>query len=227
MSQLQSELASSLTSNRQALEYLTVKRGLSRFTIDDLGIGYGTWNTTPIAGCNLNGRITFPIKDLEGEMIGFGGRSLGDVKPKYLNSEASASYDKSRVLYNLDIARDYILEAGYAIVVEGYMDVASVWQSGIKNVVASCGTAMTRWQLRLLKRFADRVYLTYDGDSAGMAAADRCMLALQGERFPILKVEIPFEMDPDEYVKAGGSQGLLDLINEADEKQKEPKKRLN
>jgi DNA primase len=202
-------------------------RGISNFTIDDLSIGYCTWDTYGEVGINLYGRVTFPIKDQYGDVIGFGGRIIGDGSPKYLNSPSGVLYDKSRALYNIDNACDYILDSGYAIVVEGYMDVASLWEAGIKNVVATCGTSLTKYHIRLLKRFADEIYLMYDDDEPGRASAVRGVLLSFVEKFPVYACNTALGMDPDEYVKMIGKEGIIDLINEAKKEHQGPTSRAS
>jgi DNA primase len=220
MADVCSRLSVSLEKNPAALAYLTKTRGFSRFTIDDLLIGYCDWNTYEQCGINLHGRIVFPIKDLSGDVIGFSGRILGEGSPKYINSAASLVYDKSRVLYNLDVASDYILSSGKAIVVEGCMDIAALWDSGIRNVVAPCGTSFTKWHLRLLKRYADEIYLVNDDDKAGIASTERSMAIAEVERFPVYPVSGLIGMDPEEYVKIMGSEAFTELLNAAKQEKK-------
>jgi len=212
-------LCSDLRNNAKACSYLR-DRGISNFTIDDLSIGFCSWDTKDEVGVNLAGRVTFPIKDQYGDVIGFGGRVLGDGSPKYLNSPSGVLYDKSRALYNIDNACDYISECGSAIVVEGYMDVASLWEAGVRNVVATCGTSLTKYHIRLLKRFADEVYLMYDDDGPGRSSAERGVLLSSVEKFPVYACNTAFGMDPDEYVRMMGKEGIIDLINEAKKNRK-------
>jgi DNA primase len=147
-------------------------RGLSDETINDFEIGYCRKNNDS-AIYRFSDRVIFPIFNASCDLVAFGGRALDGSPDKYINSPDSPIYCKSKILYNLDKAQDYILNTGNAIVVEGYFDVAALWEYGIRNVVATCGTAMTRYQLRLLKRYADSVSICYDGDSAGAKAAAR------------------------------------------------------
>ena len=133
----------------------------------------------------LRDRLIFPIRDLRGRIIGFGGRALHDEQqPKYLNSPQSPLFDKSGVLYGLDLAKDSIRKESRAIIVEGYMDVIAAHQAGFTNVVASLGTALTTGQVRLLARYSPNVTLALDADGAGQKAAERgleTILALQKE----------------------------------------------
>jgi DNA primase len=121
----------------------------------------------------MHGRVVFPIRDPEGKVRGFGGRTLGDTQPKYLNSPQSTFFDKSATLYGLDLARGPIRKEGVAVIVEGYMDVVVPHQEGFANVVASLGTALTERQLEILKRYAPTIILALDSDAAGQAATLR------------------------------------------------------
>lgn len=121
----------------------------------------------------LRARVTFPIRDERGNVVGFGARTLGDGQPKYLNTPTTPVFDKGSSLYGIDVARSAIREEGRAVIVEGYMDVLTAHQSGIKNVTASLGTALTDRQVTLLKRYTHHVVLALDPDAAGQAAALR------------------------------------------------------
>lgn len=202
----------SLRATPQAQEYLE-NRGLSAETIDAMEIGY-CGKTDKQSVYRFSGRVIFPIFNPACDLIAFGGRTVIGSPEKYINSPESPIYSKSRVLYNLDKAQDHILERGYAIVVEGYFDVAVLWEWGIRNVVSTCGTAITKYQLRLLKRYADWVSICYDGDQAGSRAAARAVENLADERFPIKTVSLPDSMDPDEFVSTHGGVDFMRLVNE-------------
>lgn len=148
-------------------------------------------------------RLLFPIVDAQGRVVGFGGRTLDPAakEAKYINSPQSPVYNKSLVLYNLDLARTAIREAGYAVLVEGYMDVIGSWQAGVKNVVASSGTALTLEQVQLLKRHTDSVRLTLDADQAGQDAFWRGLDVLIRQEFAISAIRLPFGKDPDECAR--------------------------
>jgi DNA primase len=137
----------------------------------------------------FRGRITFPIRDPEGKVCGFGARTLGDEQPKYLNSPQSPFFDKSATLYGLDLARQSIRKDGVAVIVEGYMDTVVPHQEGFTNVVASLGTALTDQQLALLKRYTATIVLALDSDAAGQAATLRGLevarLSLREARRPV------------------------------------------
>jgi len=201
----------SLRSNQVAQQYL-FGRGLSEETIKDLEIGY-CGRISDSSMYRFSDRVMFPIFNSACDLIAFGGRTMSGSPEKYINSPESNLYSKSRILYNFDKAQDHILEAGYAIVVEGYFDVAVLWEYGIRNVVSTCGTAMTRHQLRLLKRCADWVSICYDGDSAGAKAAARAVEGLSEERFPIKVTTLPDGMDPDEFVTERGGVDFMRLVN--------------
>lgn len=129
---------------------------------------------------SMRGRVVFPITDKHGHVIALGGRTLLDEKPKYLNSPESSIYKKSNVLYGLNMAKEAILSTGVALIVEGYMDQINLWRLGIRNVVATCGTALTDKQMRLLVLCgARRVEFLYDGDDAGRAATRRGIVVAQ------------------------------------------------
>ena len=151
----------------------------------------------------FSGRIIFPIKNLQGKIVGFGGRSIEPNKsPKYLNSPETQIYKKSEILYGLYESKDLIRELKEAILVEGYFDVISPYQIGIKNVVATLGTALSLKQTKMLKKFVNKVYILYDSDEAGKKAAIRAakMLLYQGIDVYYVNIE---NKDPDELAKNG------------------------
>jgi len=160
-------------------------------------------------------RVIFPIIDTRGRIIGFGGRAIGEDMPKYLNSCESSVFMKKNNLYGLNITRREISGDGYAVLVEGYMDVISLYQGGVLNVAASLGTALTENQARLLKRYTSKVVLSYDADNAGQTAAMRGMDILHKEGLKVKVLEIPKGKDPDEFVKAYGRQGFIKLVKAA------------
>jgi DNA primase len=186
----------------------------------DLGLFRTKGGEKPKAdGSNLfdtfRNRLIFPIRDPQGEVLGFGGRWLGAASaeaPKYLNSSESPVYEKEKVLYNLDQARRSIRELETVVLVEGYMDCLSMVQAGFPNVVANCGTALTRPQAGLLRKLAPKVICLYDSDSAGQAATERAMnLFLETEGFPLLGASLPDGKDPDDFLRAHGEKGRLRL----------------
>ena len=158
-------------------------------------------------------RVMFPIMDANSRVIGFGGRVMGDGKPKYLNSPETMIFDKSRNLYGLNRARSS--RKPYFLLCEGYMDVISLHQAGFTNAVASLGTALTQGHASLIKRYVKEVYLTYDSDEAGTKAALRAIPILReaGISAKVIRME-PYK-DPDEFIKNLGKEAFEDRIREA------------
>lgn len=158
-------------------------------------------------------RLIFPIRDAQGDVLGFGGRWLGPSNaesPKYINSPETPVYEKDKVLYNIDQARKSIRELETVVLVEGYMDCLALVQAGFTNVVANCGTALTRTQVGLLRRLAPKVICLYDSDKAGQAAMDKAMdLFLEAEGLPLLGARLPDGKDPDEFLREHGEVGQL------------------
>ena len=159
-------------------------------------------------------RVIFPIMDVNNRVIGFGGRLMGDGRPKYLNSPETKIFDKSRNLYALNAARRS--RSGQLILSEGYMDVISMHQAGFTNAVASLGTALTQQHCALMKRYTDSVILSYDSDNAGVSAAMRAipMLRSAGITPRILNLE-PYK-DPDEFIKALGKEAFQERLDKAE-----------
>lgn len=160
-------------------------------------------------------RLMFPVKDASGRVIGFGGRSLDNSEPKYLNTPETPLFRKGHHLYGLHLAATGIKRQGRAVVVEGYLDAISAWQHGVDNVVATLGTALTVEQARELKRYTEEVIIAYDADAAGRAAALRGLgvLAEMGLRVRVLP--LPEGKDPDEFLQRQGGQAFQKLIEEA------------
>lgn len=158
-------------------------------------------------------RVIFPIMDVNGRVIGFGGRVMGDGKPKYLNSPETKVFDKSRNLYGLNVART--ARKRNILVCEGYMDVISMHQAGFTNAVASLGTALTSQHASLLRRYTEEVILTYDSDEAGVKAALRAIPLLKeaGVSAKVLSMS-PYK-DPDEFIKAEGAKAFQERIDGA------------
>ena len=219
------------------LSYLQ-KRGLSDTTINRFGLGYaGQTGNALYQYLKSKGyddallketglftyergihdkfwnRVMFPIMDINNKVIGFGGRVMGDAKPKYLNSPETKLFDKSRNLYGLNAAR--ISRKSNMIICEGYMDVISLHQAGFTNAVASLGTALTPGHAALIRRYVQEVYLTYDSDGAGTRAALRAMPILRdaGITAKIIRME-PYK-DPDEFIKNLGAEKFEERIASA------------
>ena len=160
-------------------------------------------------------RVMFPIINTSGKVIGFGGRAIGDDNPKYLNSPESKVFQKKNNLYGLNISRQSVGKEDYIILVEGYMDTIALYQSGIENVAASLGTALTENQAKLIKRYTKEVILSYDADGAGRAAALRGLDILKKEDCKVKVLHVTDGKDPDEYVKKNGKNAFLKLIDGA------------
>ena len=161
-------------------------------------------------------RVLFPIYNERGVPVGFGGRSLSEEhQPKYLNSPATVLYDKSNILYNLDKARQSIYKKQHVLLVEGYMDVLMLFQSGIENVVASSGTALSENHANLLKRFAPEVIIVYDGDSSGFQAAQRGLHRLLAEGLQVRIALLPTGEDPDSFTRQYGADAFTELTGKA------------
>lgn len=160
-------------------------------------------------------RVIFPIRDGRGRIVGFGGRVLDDSKPKYLNSPDTPIFNKRKLLFAMDAAHQAIYDEGKAVLVEGYMDVISCHNQGVRNVVASLGTAFTPEQARLLQRQAKELVLSYDMDGAGRQATRRAMEIVRGLGMRIRVASLPQGKDPDEYINSAGPEKFRKAINEA------------
>lgn len=164
----------------------------------------------------FRGRLMFPIHNETGKVVGFAGRALAkDDEPKYLNSPETGLYKKQLLLYNLHRARDAARKQGRIILVEGYMDVIGLWAGGIQEVVASCGTALTHNQVKLMKRHADLIVVNFDPDTAGSNAAERSIHTMLEEHAHIRMLELDQDLDPDEYIKQFGRDVYLNLLAKA------------
>ncbi len=217
------------------------KRGLKDNTIRKFGLGYApdSWNalmnhlekegvtTQDMLKLGLiqqgrkgyydkfRNRVIFPIINTAGKVIGFGGRALGDVQPKYLNSSESDIFLKKNNLYALNITKKDISSEDQVLMVEGYMDVISLYQNGIHNVTASLGTALTENQGRLISRYTKNVVLSYDADNAGINAAMRGIDIIRKAECDVRVLQINDGKDPDEFVRKNGKEAFLELIRNA------------
>ncbi len=224
------------------------KRGLTKQTLDNFGIGYSPINWTALydhlkhkgykdtellnSGIFaksektgkpydlFRGRLMFPIFDSFGTIIAFGGRALGDEKPKYINSPDSLVYNKQNHLYAMNFARKE--QAKQLIVVEGYMDAIAMHSAGFKNTVAALGTSFTDSQLKLCSRYAEEVVFFFDADAAGQKAALRAiqmmmdyLKRLTGINIRIRIAKVPDGKDPDEYIKTNGAEKFKDVVKNA------------
>lgn len=224
---------------KTAYGYLT-GRGLSEETIRKFGLGYsdkysddlykylkgkgysdellresGLFNVDERRGMydKFWNRVIFPIMDVNNRVIGFGGRVMGDGKPKYLNSPETKIFDKSRNLYGLNVART--TRKNYLILCEGYMDVIAMHQAGFTNAVASLGTALTSGHASLVKRYTKEVLLLYDSDGAGIRAALRAIPILREAGVTSRVVSLKPWKDPDEFIKNEGAEAFEERLNQA------------
>ena len=226
-------------SGKTAYGYL-LGRGLSEETIRKFGLGYsdkysddlykylkgkgysdellresGLFNVDERRGMydKFWNRVIFPIMDVNNRVIGFGGRVMGEGKPKYLNSPETKIFDKSRNLYGLNVART--TRKNYLILCEGYMDVIAMHQAGFTNAVASLGTALTSGHASLVKRYTREVLLLYDSDGAGIRAALRAIPILREAGVTSRVVSLKPWKDPDEFIKNEGAEAFEERLNQA------------
>lgn len=161
-------------------------------------------------------RLMFPIQDESGRIIAFGGRALdAGQEPKYLNSSDTKIYEKSRVLYNLNRAKQAIRKNDRTVLVEGYMDVIGVWSAGVAEAVAPCGTSLTAQQVRSIRRHSDYVVVNFDPDQAGAGATERSIQLLLEEGMRVRVLQLDGGLDPDEYVKANGAERYRECLEKA------------
>ncbi len=231
------------SNNKEALEYL-LKRGLVKNIIEEFRLGYVPWqnnfydellnkyseeeiNMTGLYYRNdnagklidrFNSRVTFPVNNITGDTIAFGGRIIRETKlAKYINSPETEFYKKGNMIFNLDKAKDTRSETDEVLIVEGYMDVVSVYSSGVKNVIANSGTALTERQISLIWKFFSNPIICLDGDESGQKAAIRIaekLFPLINEKNKIHFSIMPDGTDPDDYIKQKGKDGLINLLKE-------------
>ena len=236
-------LMSDTPDSRNALDYFTKNRGLSLSTIKHFGLGYApnsfdVFSTYMrklgysfeeleagfLCGKYDNGRyydafrnrVMFPIIDVSGNVIAFGGRVMDDSKPKYKNSSDTPVFKKSRNLFALNFAR--ITCAETMILCEGYMDVIAMHSAGFTNAVATLGTAITSEQARMMSRYTKKVIISYDADEAGQKAAMRAVTMLSEVGLDVTILKVPGAKDPDEFIKSNGAEKFKDLLNNSKSK---------
>jgi DNA primase len=186
-------------SGKALVDFLT-KRGISSEIIKESGLSSKNYRGLSDM---FRGRIMIPLTDAQGLPIGFTARLLqpNDDAPKYINTPQTVVYDKSRHVFGLSLAKDAIRRAEFVVIVEGNLDVIASHQAGVKNVVATAGTALTQHQLKILQRFTTDVRLCFDQDKAGIAAAERAIAVAQGVGIQLSIIDIPEGKDPDELIK--------------------------
>ncbi len=197
--------------SKNALTEHLLKKGMSKDLLLKAGISLETKDGNLID--RFRGRIMFPIFNIRGNTIGFGGRALGDIQPKYMNSPDTLVFNKSRELYGLNYAR--LSKSNKLLIVEGYMDVISLHQGGIDYAVASLGTALTQSQAWILKKYSEEVIICYDSDTAGQAATLRGLDILEKSGCNVRVLLLPDGKDPDEYIKNNGSKKFKNLVDRA------------
>jgi DNA primase len=228
---------------KEARDYLR-KRGIQDEVIKEFGLGYALDGWRHLrdyfekAGISLNlvkqsgllipkangggsfydrfrRRLIFPIEDVGGSVIAFGGRIIGDGEPKYLNTSESPVYIKGRNLYGLNRTKEDIRKRGYVILVEGYFDLITLWASGIRNVIATLGTALTRDHVDLLRRYTSHVVAVFDPDEAGKKALTRSIELFLSGNMHAKCVVLPDGYDPDQYLRAHGKESFMKIIDNA------------
>ena len=229
--------------NKEAIDYL-LKRGLEKKNIEEFQLGYVPWqnnfyqellkkyseeeiNLTGLYYKNdktgklvdrFNSRVIFPVNSITGDTIAFGGRIIRESKlAKYINSPETEFYKKGNMIFNLDKAKNLRSETDEVLIVEGYMDVVSVYSSGVKNVIANSGTALTERQINLIWKFFSNPIICLDGDDSGQKAAFRIaekLFPLINEKQKIYFSIMPDGVDPDDYIKKKGKEGLINLLKD-------------
>ncbi len=165
----------------------------------------------------FRGRLMFPIADPRGKTVAFGARTLGDEQPKFINSPETAIFSKGRGFYGLHLAREEYDRTRTAYIVEGYQDVIGPYQNGVRGIIATLGTALTRDHLKILRRFVDKVVLVFDSDAAGQKASERGLDLLLSENMDLFVAELPAGMDPDDVVMREGPDRLRGCLEKPQE----------
>lgn len=230
-----------ITKPNEGMRYLSDSRKMNMDTITRFGLGYADnkwdslYNHMSAIGYDdetllelglisinkgkkydrFRNRVMFPIISTNGRVIGFGGRTLDNKGAKYINSPENPVFHKSNNLFSLNFAREHLRKSDFLIVVEGYMDVIGLYQSGICNVVATLGTALTENHGKILKRYAKKVVLSYDSDNAGRNAAYKGVDILRDVGVSVSVLHVDDGKDPDDYVKAHGKEEFLNLVSNA------------
>ena len=191
------------------------KNGFARQSLFDCGLIKQSAEANRPPYDAFRGRIMFPISDARGRVIAFGGRTLTDAEPKYLNSPETKIYNKGRNLYGLSEARDGIKQVGSAVLVEGYFDLIVPFQHGVTHVVASLGTSLTPQQVKLLGRYTRDVVVSYDPDVAGVSAAQRSLDLFLEQDFKVKILRLPDGQDPDTFIRDAGADEFRSWLRQA------------
>ena len=189
-------------------------RGISKETIIDFKLGFVPVNG-PVHLQRFINRLIFPIADPYGRYVGWTARTITDMEPKFLNTQDAPIFKKGRLLYNYDKAKPIIQEKGWVVLVEGQFDALRLYQEGIKNVVASSSTAFKPAMARLISRYADRVYIAYDGDNAGRTSTEKVEVLLASMGVSAINVKLPDKEDPDTFVLTQGIDAFKKLMKDA------------
>jgi DNA primase len=197
-----------LKKSQLAIDYLK-SRGITAQTTNEFKIGYAP--SFPRYDYIFRERIMIPVRNNDGEYIAFVGRTIVDSSPKYLNTWETIEYQKSRILFGYFDALPYIKKEFSAILVEGQFDFLTLWQNGVRNIVASSGNFTTA-QARLLSRYTDKVYIILDNDTAGNTSATKAKRYLEDLNVKPVVIKLPDCKDPDEYIRAKGIDKFKELI---------------
>ncbi|MCD6413720.1 MAG: DNA primase [Elusimicrobia bacterium] len=239
MSKVSNFYRKKLKSSSLAKGYLA-RRGISEETIEEFGIGYSPDAASMISFAKsedveigtlkelglviekngrvvdkFRGRIIFPIQDIKNRVVAFGGRTVSDSPVKYLNSPETFLFHKSRILYSMNRAKPHIIDAGSVMITEGYVDVATLWQFGFRNVCGVLGTALTESHIYQMKRFTGTIYLLFDSDSAGINAALRSAEKILSFDLQAFVVWLGVAKDADEFLRKFGGKNLREKIRQA------------
>jgi len=198
----------------ESLYKVAMEADIKKETLLEMGLIMRSRGTTGYRDYFRN-RIIFPIYNLPGRVVGFAGRVLDSSEPKYLNSMENPIYHKGKILYGLNLTKDDIRKSRTAVIVEGYVDHLMLWNGGITNICAVCGTSLTEDQARLLARYAKRIYIINDGDKAGVRAAVRAADQLVIEGLDTSIVVLPENEDPDSFIRKEGVEALRQSMSSA------------
>ena len=202
-----------LKASEDAKAYLKA-RHITKDIVIEFNLGFVPQNC-PTFLQRFRERIIFPISDPCGRYVGWTARTIGNLEPKYLNTQDSPIFKKGRLLYNYDKAKPIVQDKGWVVLVEGQFDALRLYQEGIKNVVASSSTAFKPAMARILARYANRVYIAYDGDRAGIEATEKVFAMLLNNGIQPFCVRLPDKEDPDSFIRIHGIAEFQKLMKVA------------